>query len=325
MASYRKTKSGWRVEICIQRQRDSGTFDTKAEAKAWADQREVEICSGAARLSTTKTLADAYDHYAKEVSVHKRGRRWEEIRLKKLARHAIAAKCLASLTKYDLIEWRDEQLRVLGAGSVIREMTLINHALHLACEEWGWIKTNPMKGVSRPRAPRARTRRPTQDEIDRIVLALGFVDGEPVMTSSQRTAVAYLFGIETAMRAGEICDLLPKHVDIEARTAHLPMTKNGLARDVPLSARAVELLQSVEPWGETVFQVSAGVRDTLFRRARNACEIEDLTFHDGRREATSRLAKKLHPLELARMTGHTNLKELLTYYNESASEIAKKL
>jgi hypothetical protein len=28
---------------------------------------------------------------------------------------------------------------------------------------------------------------------------------------------------------------------------------------------------------------------------------------------------------LARMTGHTNLQELLTYYNESARDIARRL
>ena len=50
-----------------------------------------------------------------------------------------------------------------------------------------------------------------------------------------------------------------------------------------------------------------------------------LTFHDTRHEAITRLAKKLHPLDLARMTGHTNLQELMTYYNESAADVAAML
>jgi len=63
-------------------------------------------------------------------------------------------------------------------------------------------------------------------------------------------------------------------------------------------------------------------RDALFRKARDKSMIENLKFHDTRHEAITRLARKLQPLDLARMTGHTDLSELLTYYNAAATEIA---
>jgi integrase len=323
MASYRKTKHGWRVEICINRVRDSGTFDTKAAARAWADQREEQIRSGKAPGDDTRTVADIFDRYAREVSIKKRGRRWEEVRLLKLSRDPLAAVRLSALTKYDLIAWRDRQ--TISAGSILREMNLLNHAFFMAFDEWQWLTHNPMEGVKRPPPPQARTRRPSPDEIDRIVLALGWWEGCQIKEHMQRVAVAYLFAIETGMRAGEICSLIPEHVDLKARVAHLPMTKNGLARDVPLSKRAIQLLKQLQPWGETVFRVGVKTLDVLFRRARDACKIENLTFHDSRREAASRLSKKLHPLELARVLGHTDLDMLLVYYQENASEIAKKL
>ena len=53
--------------------------------------------------------------------------------------------------------------------------------------------------------------------------------------------------------------------------------------------------------------------------------ITDLTFHDTRHEATTRLAKKLHVLDLARVTGHSNINELMTYYNKDARELADLL
>ncbi len=323
MASYRKTKHGWRVEVCIKRVRDSATFDTKAEARAWADRREDEIRSGVTAADASRTVEDVFKRYAREVSVSKRGRKWEEVRLLKFGRDDLAKVKLSALTKFDLIAWRDRQ--ATSAGSIRREMNLINHCLEVARAEWGWITENPMKEVSRPKEPRARKRRPAQDEIDRLVLALGWWENCQIKEAMQRAAVAYLFAIETAMRAGEICGLQPENVDLKKRTAHLPITKNGLARDVPLSARAVELLKQLKPWGETVFQLNARSLDVFFRRAKAACGITDLTFHDSRREATSRLAKKLHPLELARVTGHTDLKQLLTYYDDTAEEIAKKL
>jgi integrase len=63
----------------------------------------------------------------------------------------------------------------------------------------------------------------------------------------------------------------------------------------------------------------------MFRKYRKKSGIEDMTFHDSRHEAITRLAKKLHVLDLARMTGHKDIKKLMIYYNESAEDIAGKL
>lgn len=65
--------------------------------------------------------------------------------------------------------------------------------------------------------------------------------------------------------------------------------------------------------------------DVLFRRLRDQAGIVGLTFHDSRHEAITRLAGKLEVLELARMVGHKNLNQLLTYYNKTAAELAQKL
>jgi len=45
------------------------------------------------------------------------------------------------------------------------------------------------------------------------------------------------------MRAGEIVGL--RRQDITGRVAHLPETKNGDARNVPLSSEAVRLLEAL--------------------------------------------------------------------------------
>src|SRR6478735_3127133 len=49
--------------------------------------------------------------------------------------------------------------------------------------------------------------------------------------------------IETAMRRGEMLELQWQHVDLVRCVAHLPLTKNGDTRDIPLSRRAVATLQ----------------------------------------------------------------------------------
>lgn len=54
---------------------------------------------------------------------------------------------------------------------------------------------------------------------------------------------AFLFAIETAMRAGEIASLTWNNINFEKRTAFLPITKNGHSSTAPLSVKAIEILQ----------------------------------------------------------------------------------
>ncbi len=217
--------------------------------------------------------------------------------------------------------------REVKGSSVSREMSLLSHALMVARKEWGWLIHDPMKDVRRPADPPPRDRLISHGEIERITLALGYQEGMPVALPSQRVAVAFLFAIETAMRSGEILGLTSRTTDLKRRVAHLPMTKNGGARDVPLSSRAVALLKMLPGVkdGQPLFGLSPASRDALFRKAKTKAGIEGLTFHDTRHEAITRLAKILQPLDLARITGHTDLNELMTSYNETAEDIAARL
>lgn len=127
------------------------------------------------------------------------------------------------------------------------------------------------------------------------------------------------------MRSGEILSLTPEL--ITGSIALLPRTKNDSKRDVPLSKRALEILSElpVPAVGSPCFNVSDESRDSLFRKAVTRAGIDDLTFHDSRHEAITRLARKLNILELARMVGHKDIRQLQIYYNETAEEMAKKL
>jgi integrase len=53
--------------------------------------------------------------------------------------------------------------------------------------------------------------------------------------------------------------------------------------------------------------------------------IEDGTFHDTRHLAITRLARKLGVLDLARMVGDRDLRQLQVYYNETAEAMAARL
>lgn len=325
MASLRKKGNCWEASVCRKGVRRSRTFDTKAQAQYWAADIEREILDGVLGKIPDKSFADLLAKYADEVSVTKRGCKWELMRIGLICRDEISQVMLSQLRSDNFASWRDRRLRQVSVGSVLREWNLLSHALNVAVKEWRWIKENPMKNVKRPSQPRARDRLITDDEIDRLLYALGYDYGRFTETISARVGAALLFAIETAMRAGEICGLTWANVNIEKRTARLIETKNGHGRDVPLSSEAIRILEQVRSSDDLVFDLQSSQIDSLFRKAKKMAFIEDLHFHDSRHTAITRLAKKLNVLELARMVGHRDLRQLQIYYNESAEELAKKL
>ena len=138
-----------------------------------------------------------------------------------------------------------------------------------------------------------------------------------------------LLAIETAMRIGELCALTVNDYDPVGRSATLHDSKNGDARAVPLSKRAIEILNRLtegKERDEKIFPVSAESLGLYFRDARNKAGVTNLKFHDTRHEAATRISKKLsNVLELSAVTGHRSLSSLRRYYNPTATELASRL
>lgn len=319
MASIRRSGKNWRAQIYVSGRRESCVFDTKASAAAWALERESVLSR---RKAYAGTLTDALERYGREVSPTHKGERWEQTRLLRMARDPVAERALTALSTADIAEYRDRRLMTVSGASVRRELVLLGAVVETARREWGWIASNPVRDVRKPPSSPPRRRRITDEEIRRLTFAFGLGEGLAADTTMQRTGLAFLFALETAMRAGEILGLTAENVHLAERYVHLPRTKNGSARDVPLSSRASEILGLLP---ERVFNLNGATRDVMFRRARRAVEIDDLRFHDARAEAIWRLSKKLDVLELARVVGHRDLRSLMIYYDASASELAKRL
>ena len=332
MATIVKRGDSWRAQVRIQGYPSrSASFPTKAQASAWAVATEAELRAIGRGEVPDKRVRDLLRRYSEEVSEKKRGGRWEQLRIEAICRvcedgDELADVHLRRLSSSHIGEWRDRRLKVVSPATVLREWNLLSAAFNTAVKEWGWLRANPMRNVRRPDQPAPRTRRAVGDELDRIYLCLGYSHGTPPETKTARTGAAGAFAIETAMRAGEIVGLEWRHIDLGRRVAHLPMTKNGSARDVPLSSRAVEILLSLPSAKEKsgpVFDIDGEVLSTLWRKgAARAC-VSGLRFHDLRREALSRLAKKMDVMTLAKVSGHKDLRILLnTYYAVDMADVA---
>lgn len=330
MASILPHKGGYRAQVYVCGKRESKVCRTRREAAQWALEREAEL---AGRKLPDRTLRDALRRYANEIDDSRGGAHWERIRLAAFEREPIALRRLAALGPEDFVAWRDARLKAkahrkqtpVQPGTVAREMNLLRSVFETARKDWHWIRANPMKDVSWPKTPKGRARRITPDEQEALEKAMG-VHGKLVAdTATQRVGLAFLLALETAMRSGEILALTWPNVHLSEQYVHLPKTKNGDARDVPLSRRAVEILRALPLGFGPVFQLDARTRDALFRKARAKTPYRDVHFHDSRAEAIWRLSKKLDVLELARVIGHRDINSLLIYYRESAADMARKL
>ncbi len=206
-------------------------FPTKAVAREWAARREYLILDEAEAPVDHGDFGALLQRYADEVSVKKRGARWEHVRIQALRRDELAKVRLADLSASHFAAWRDRHLREVAAESVIWEMQLMSSALNTARREWGIVASNPLSDVRKPAKPQPRDRLVTAEELER----LGHAAGDDLGHAVARAYHAFRFALETGMRAGEIVGLTWERIDVKRRVVHLTHTKNGRARDVPLS------------------------------------------------------------------------------------------
>lgn len=139
MATIAKRKHGY----CVQIRRKgfaaiSRTFPSHAEAVAWADQEEAKRTtqSGQRKRQTQNlrnvTLRQILSRYLKEVSSQKIGWLNEHYQLAALMRAPLADLSLEELSVTDLARYRDERLKFVKAGTVCRELGLVQrvHSEH---------------------------------------------------------------------------------------------------------------------------------------------------------------------------------------------------
>ncbi|HEX8590659.1 site-specific integrase [Pseudomonas sp.] len=327
MASIIKRGGKWRAQVAKRGVRVSETFATKAEAVYWAHMREAEIETGGEVSSADgKTLRDAIERFEIEIAAGRKGGHRELIRLNRFKRELpFIDKLLAHIQPDEVGKWRDVRLKQVKGASVRRDMTLLRAVFEISRKEWRWIKQNPIDDVTKPPGGQPRTKIYNDEEIELIAHHLGYFGGTPE-TLKQEVAVAMLIAVETAMRANELFSLTKDRVYISANYIKLETSKNTDARDVPLTSKAAALLQiMMDRPGDSIFTVSQETADTYFRRAKAKLQLFNLTFHDLRATALTRLARKLDILDLAKMVGHRDTKSLMIYYRESATNIASRL
>ncbi|GAB6068873.1 hypothetical protein JCM13664_21940 [Methylothermus subterraneus] len=227
------------------------------------------------------------------------------------------------MTATKIAAYRDARLADGVSGETVRkELALLSKPIKTAMREWGIaLPGNPVANVSKPPPSKPRDRRLKEGEEAQLLASL-----DRCRNRYRRPLVE--LAIETAMRQGELLSLQWENIDLKRRIAYLPETKNGEARAVPLSSRAVAILQSLpRSIDGRVFPISQGLVVQAWGHAVKRAGLDDPRFHDLRHKALSRLAERgdLSVLELAQISGHKTLQMLKRYTHLQAEKLARKL
>lgn len=274
-------------------------------------------------------MGDALSLYRDRVSIHKKGYQQEAFRLGLLAKSELGELAVRDVTSVHIARYRDHRLASLNAktrkplspATVRLELSLLSNFFDICRIEWGLCEDNPVLKVRKPKTPPGRDRRLSPRE-DRQILRYATSYINPELLS------IIVLALETAMRQSEILGMLWENVDLKSRVVHLPDTKNGTKRDVPLSVRAKDALPRLGI-GRTgrVFTYSSNGLKAVWRAMTTRLSIENLHFHDLRHEATSRLFElgTLDMMEIAAITGHKSLSMLKRYTHLRARRLVRKL
>ncbi|MGQ3051043.1 MAG: site-specific integrase [Roseateles sp.] len=231
-------------------------------------------------------------------------------------------------------------------------LTMPDHPLRTLPEGYAQYSKNDEALAGVKRVDVERDRRLEEGEFDKALarIELGVLPRKQrprPLEFQPAVRCAFVVAVETAMRMREQYTLEVDQVDLARSTIFLDKTKNGDKRQVPLSSVAKAELQAylkvrtlpagapanlLYPWwnGESSKRELARTTHFLSKLYGSIFETEgfgDLTFHDLRHEATSRLFErtKLSEAQIMKITGHRSHRMMMRYANLRGSDLATHL
>ena len=325
MATIRKRGDKWQVQIRRKGEVPfSRTFGLRRDADIWARMVETQAdrkdLPKDPRLLGQHTLGELVVRYRDTVSVKKRGKEMEQWVLNAFLRHSLCVRSLSNITAIDFTAYRDERLQEIKPNSLKRQLDVIHNLFEVARDEWGLpFKENPLDKIRLDCTDTRRERRLRPGEFERLVDACGLCRNPYVLPIIK-------LAIETGMRRGEILAIQWHDIDIREQSLTIPRSKNGRSRHIPLTSKAIAIIQGVEKVGDRVFPVTANGFRLAWQRVKTRARIEDLHFHDLRHEAISRFFELgLTTPEVALISGHRDMRMLFRYAHAMRSQISEKL
>jgi integrase len=327
--------SGFTAQIRIMKKgtpayQESQTFDRKSTAQAWIKKREAELnVPGAIEKEsregvTVKAMIDRYlDQYEKLRPLGK---------TKRATLNAIKATWLGDLTDTEvtsqkLVEYAMGRMEKDGiqAQTVGNDLAHLGAVLSVARPAWGYDidplampdARRVLRKMGAVAKSRERNRRPTLDELDRILTYFSQMrDRRKQEIDMVRVTVFALF---STRRQEEITRIRWDALNEKEHSALITDMKNPgqkYGNDIwcHMPDEAWRVMQSMPRVAAEPFPYNSRSVSAAFTRACNFLEIEDLHFHDLRHDGVSRLFEMGWDIpKVASVSGHRDWNSMRRY------------
>jgi integrase len=308
--------------------RENATFDREAAANAWMKKRETELAQpGALDKPDDPPLADVIDTYNRE-KLKAHGKTKAQV-LRTIKASSLGAMKCSSIGSAELVAY--------AKSLTASPQTVGNYMAHLAAvfavarPAWGYPldvqaiqdARTVLKKLGRITRSKERNRRPTLDELDKLMRHYALAEAKRKDTIPMRRII--LFAIFSARRQEEItrvhwADLDRERMELLVRDMKNPGEKIGNDVRTTLTPEALRLIDTQPAGDGLIWPFNAESISTSFTRACQLLGIEDLHFHDLRHEGISRLFELGWNIpQVAGVSGHRTWQSLKRYTHLRAS------
>lgn len=241
-------------------------------------------------------LLKAIDLYVENVNQYMRSYpTCDQYIAKKLKQSKLAYIQLSALDVYDLEEYRDLRLTEVQPATVKKELCYLKRVFKHHHREWFPTFQLPRN------ADRAREEVPTKDEVERMI-----------ENADDHLAAFIQVAAATAMRRTEIVNIRIQHIN--GNTLHIPITKTGKPRTIPISDKTKNIILEQAGQGSRPFSYHSHTYTHKFKKLCRALGFDQYVVHSLRHYGCSALFDAgLNSMQVSSISGHTDLKMLKRY------------
>ena len=340
MATIRKNGSSWQAIIRKKGfKQQSKAFPLKKDAIAWANVKESELVRGTfvdTATADSTSFAECLDDYEKEqTQAGRRSLKQLKSQLQIIRRSDLVSLSLANVTPADIVKFQKQRMATgIKTATYIKDHNLLHTIFETIQRGWGihLPKGNPVKLISKPKHkdPISRSRRLEAGEEKLIFKYLE--------DHTDHIDLVVRFALITGMRRSEILNIRFGDINTAKREINVLVTKTDNPRTIPM----LQGLQSAIRWrtrqitnkegqntitpDRKLFSVKPDSVSNAFKKACAKGGIKDLTLHDLRHEAISRLFEQgLDMMEVSSISGHKSFDMLKQYTHLRPQGILDKL
>jgi integrase len=228
---------------------------------------------------------------------------------------AFGEQYLFDITLVGVERYKQQRLDAVDPATVNKEVNCLKAMLNKAVR-WGYLKDNPLKGMSALKEPPGGLRYLMPEETTRLLAAC---HTPPYLRS------IVVLAMHTGMRRSEILALRWGDIDLRRRTITLGHTKNNERLVIPMNDTVAAVLRA---WPRVVGtdalfpDLNGPMVSRAFWRACRKADVLNLRLHDLRHTFASYLAMGGFNLRaIQQLLGHKDLRMTARYAHLSADHL----